>query len=200
MDSERHGPAREPAEVPGAYLIKVAADATAMTARVRAALDGEAAARAKAAADEFSAAAEKLRTAPGESRQGLATLAAGILGISAARKLEEVNGEAAELARTTQFGYADWLDALVRIGGHPRRDAILGVLRDAAASIGANPRLLARDLADSGILGDRGLRKPAGDGFLGPWLPGDPDERPAVWERTLRRCEQEAARVRLPLP
>jgi hypothetical protein len=173
MDSEQHGTAQEPAEVPGAYLVKVAADATAMTARARAALDEEAVARGKAGMSSFGAAMEKLRTDPGVSAGSLSILAAGILGAASA-KLEEVNGEAAELARTTLFSYADWLAALECIDGHPRRDAILGVLRDAAGR-SWNPRLLARDLAESGILADRGLWKPA------------------VWERTLRRCEQATA-------
>jgi hypothetical protein len=91
MDSERHGPAREPAEVPGAYLIKVAFDATAMTARVRAALDDEAAARAKAAADRFTADVEKLRTDPGTSPGELEILAGNILDMTAELPLPRRN-------------------------------------------------------------------------------------------------------------
>jgi hypothetical protein len=162
----------------GAAMDKAAEDIAAagpgVRAAVQAALDDEALARGKAAMDSFTAAVEKLMTDPGVSAQGLAILAAGVLGVAARAKIEEDCEEAAELSRTTLFSYADWLDALVRIDGRPRRDSILGVLRDAAGA-SFNPRLFARDLDESGILGDRG-----------PW-------KPAVWERTLRRCEQKAA-------
>ena len=84
-------------------------------------------------------------------KAGILALAAGIYGIAAP---VEVNQDAAELARTSTFSYADWLYAVKLIERHPEYDGLLAALRD-AARFGYNPQRLASDLVGDGI--ERGI-------------------------------------------
>lgn len=86
----------------------------------------------------FEAAMQRLYTDPGVSARTLPTLAAGILGI-AAPPPEEIDEEAAKLARETLFDYATWLYVVDRIHGHPERDALLNAALDVSAMLGESP-------------------------------------------------------------
>jgi hypothetical protein len=68
-----------------------------------------------------------------------------------------LNEEAAGIASATQFSYGVWRAVLKRIDGHPHRDALLAVLRDAAAKTDANPLRLALVLIGTGEDGDDGV-------------------------------------------